>query len=72
MNKKQSPVFLLTSVMGICFGTLLIIASFGLAFWLGFYMMITMFIMGIFVLGVTLSVVINNVRRNAVSTNTVQ
>lgn len=71
MNNRQSPILLLSSVMGICFGALLMVASIGLPF-LNYYMMIVMFVMGIFVLGITLSVVINNVRRNAVSTNTVQ
>jgi len=73
INNKQkiTPLFLLASVMGICFSTLLIIASIGLSFWLGLYMSTTMFIMGVALLGITI-VSFLRVRKNALSTDAVQ
>jgi len=67
INKKtgMTPLLLLTAVMGVCFSILLMIASIGLSFLIGFYMMITMFLIGVGLLGITMSIVLNVKKHDA-------
>jgi hypothetical protein len=71
-NKQMTPIFLLASVMGICFSVLLIISSVGLSFWLGVYMAAVMFMMGIALLSVVVIMFLRVNKKDDASTDELQ